>query len=373
MASVYSPGLKVVAKTNVHKERRLPMLGDVHVKKGDVVKAEQVVASTYLPGNVTPLNLANQLGCDPKEINDFLKKKTGDNVEKGEMIAETPGILGFFKTRINAPIGGLVETISTVTGQVIFREPPIPVEVLSYVDGEIEEVYPGEGVRVLTTASYIQGIFGIGPEVIGPLEIVAKNAAEVLDAPAIISAHIGKIIVGGSLVTAEALRKAVDCKVKGIVVGGIDAQDLKEFLGYDLGVAITGTEDKGITVVITEGFGKIEMAQKTFDLLVSCKGRKTSINGATQIRAGVIRPEVVIPLPGEKVGKEEVLKLGMAVGGMVRIIREPRFGEVAKIVSLPEKPQMIPTEAKVRVVEIQLLKSGEKFVLPRANVEIIEE
>ncbi len=374
MASVYTPGLKVVAKTLVSKDRKLPMVGDVHVKKGDQVKAEDIVASTHLPGNVTPVNMANQLGCDPKEITDYLTKKAGDKVEKDEIVAETPGFFGFFKTRIPAPTAGVIETVSTVTGQVIFREPPIPVEVCAYIDGTIDDIHPGEGVVVKTTATYIQGIFGIGPEVIGPLEIVAKDPSEVLDAPAIKAEHAGKIIVGGSLVTAEAINKAVELKVKGIVVGGIDAQDLKDFLGKDLGVAITGNEEKGITMVVTEGFGKIDMAKKTFELLTASKGKKTSINGATQIRAGVIRPEVVIPLLNEKeAGKESILKLGMEPGTLVRIIRQPRFGEVAKVVTLPEQPTKIPTEAKVRVVEIQLLKSGEKMTLPRANVEVIEE
>ena len=68
----------------------------------------------------------------------------------------------------------------------------------------------------------------------------------------------------------------------------------------------------------------------------------------------------------------EVSGFPMPLGSNVRIIRQPHFGEVAKVVSLPEKPVIIPSEAKVRVVEIQTA-SGEKFVLPRANVEIIEE
>ena len=69
----------------------------------------------------------------------------------------------------------------------------------------------------------------------------------------------------------------------------------RNFFGYDLGVAITGSEEIGITLVITEGFGKIPMAQRTFELLKSRTGAKTSINGATQIRAGVVRPEIIIP------------------------------------------------------------------------------
>lgn len=374
MASAYTPGLKIVARTLVEKDRRLPLKGDVHVKKGDRVTAESVVASTNLPGNVYPVNIANILGCEAREITDFLVKKEGDLLEKDEVIAETQGFFGFFKSYVRSPIKGTVESLSTVTGQAILREPPIPVEVYAYVDGIIDDVYPGEGVKVNTAATFIQGIFGIGPEVIGELKMAVKSPSDVLDKDNITLEHKGKIIVGGSLVTAAALDRAVELGVKGVIVGGYDAHDLKEFLGYDLGVAITGTEDKGITLVVTEGFGKINMAKKTFDLLKGAEGRKTSINGATQIRAGVIRPEVVIPISDANIADQKhAPNNGMTIGTLVRIIRQPHFGEVAKVVSLPEKPVIIPSEAKVRVVEIETLSTGEKMMLPRANVEIIEE
>lgn len=374
MASAYTPGLKIVGKTLVEKDRRLPMKGKVHVKVGDRVSAETVVASTDLPGNVYPVNLANILGCEPKELKLFLIKKEGDSVNRDEIIAETPGLFGFFKTQVKSPISGTIESLSDVTGQAILREPPIPVEVNAYVEGVIDEIYEDEGVKVNAIATFIQGIFGIGPEVIGDLVMVAKNPADVLDKDSIQLEHKNKIIVGGSLVTADALKRAVEVGVTGVVVGGYDAHDLKEFLGYDLGVAITGTEDKGITLVVTEGFGQISMAQKTFDLLKNCVGRKTSINGATQIRAGVIRPEVVIPIEGGKMeDSDRSAGTGMVIGSLVRIIRQPHFGEVAKVVSLPEQPTKIPTEAKVRVVEIETLSGAERMTLPRANVEIIEE
>ncbi|PKL42277.1 MAG: hypothetical protein CVV42_20900, partial [Candidatus Riflebacteria bacterium HGW-Riflebacteria-2] len=117
MASAYTPGLKIVARTLVEKDRRLPLKGDVHVKKGDRVTAETVVASTNLPGNVYPVNIANLLGCEAREITDFLIKKEGDSLEKDEVMAETQGFFGFFKTLVRSPIKGTVESLSTVTGQ----------------------------------------------------------------------------------------------------------------------------------------------------------------------------------------------------------------------------------------------------------------
>lgn len=373
MASAYTPGLKIVARTLVEKDRKLPLKGSVHVKEGDKVTSETVVASTNLPGNVFLVNIANMLGCEAKEINLYLVKKEGDLIEKDEIIAETSGFFGWFKTLVRSPIKGIIESLSSITGQAILREPPIPVEVYAYVDGVVGEVYPEEGVKINTVATFIQGIFGIGPEVVGELKIAVNSPTDVLDADSIKLEHKGKIIVGGSLVTSEALNRAVELGVKGVIIGGYDAQDLKEFLGYDLGVAITGTEDKGITLVVTEGFGKINMAQNTFDLLKAGEGRKGSMNGATQIRAGVIRPEVIVPIKTDDMQeKKHQDNNGMQIGTMVRIIRQPHFGEVAKVVSLPEKPVVIPSEAKVRVVEI-MTSAGEKILLPRANVEIIEE
>lgn len=375
MASAYTPGLKIVAKSLVEKVRRLPMKGNVHVKVGDKVTAETIVASTNLPGNVFPLNIANLLGCEPYEIKDFLVKKEGDPVEKDEVVAITPGIFGFFKTSVKSPITGTIQSLSHVTGQAMLIQPPIPVEVDAYIDGVVAEILPEEGVIVNSVATFIQGIFGIGGEVIGELKMVATSPSDILDKDDIKIEHKGKIIVGGSLVTAAALERAIEVGVAGIVVGGYDAHDLKEFLGFDLGVAITGNEDKGITLVVTEGFGKINMASKTFELLKNVEGSKTSINGATQIRAGVIRPEVVIPITDANVAEQKKNEKsgGMKIGGLVRIIRQPNFGAVAKIVSLPEKPAQIPTEARVRVVEIETLDDGAKYILPRANVEIIED
>ena len=54
--------------------------------------------------------------------------------------------------------------------------------------------------------------------------------------------HGESIVVGGSIVTHDAVREAIRYGVRGIIVGGINDNDLRELLGYELGVAITGSE-----------------------------------------------------------------------------------------------------------------------------------
>ena len=114
------------------------------------------------------------------------------------------------------------------------------------------------------------------------------------------------------------------------------------------------------------------MAERTFKLLQSRAGSKTSLSGATQIRAGVIRPEIVIPFADAgEMSVETPEKAGMKPGDPIRCIRRPYFGKIGKVKALPHDLRVVESETKVRVLEVEF-DSG-SAVLPRANVEVIEE
>lgn len=375
MAHAYTPGLKVLEYTVLTKERRLPLPGEIVVQKGSKVSAEQVVARTNLPGNVQTLNVAGLVGVLPAEIDDVMLKKIGEKCAKDEVIAQSKGMFGLFKSHAKSPIEGEIESISKITGQVILREPPIPVQVIAYIDGEVVDIIKSEGVAIRTAGSFVQGIFGIGGETIGHIAMAVDDPNEALTSSHIDKSFKDKVIIGGSIADFDALEKARDVGAKGVVVGGIEDQDLKRFMGYDIGVAITGAEKVGITLIATEGFGKLKMADRTFELLKSLSGKKTSMNGATQIRAGVMRPELIVPADANapvKKTRDLSAGTGLETGMKVRIIREPYFGLIGRVVGLPVALAKIETEAEVRVLDVEL-DDKRKVTLPRANVEIIEE
>src|SRR3990167_7702099 len=160
MAHSYTPGLTVTEQATIRRRRLLSLPGIVLVSAGEKVCANQPVARAELPGKVYPMNLANQLGVAPDEINEYLIKKAGDPVQKDEILAENKPLMKWFKTEILSPITGAVESVSTITGQVLLREPPRVLELLGYVDGRIVEVIPQQGVVVETNCSLVQGIFG---------------------------------------------------------------------------------------------------------------------------------------------------------------------------------------------------------------------
>jgi hypothetical protein len=378
-SQAYTPGLKRKELYLVKKVRRLPIPGKVLVEEGAVVSQETVVALASNPGEPVIVKVASALGVDSEEVERFMLKKVGESVEAGEPLAYYQALFGMIKKSSLSPISGMVERISKITGQVIVRKPPVPIEVLAYVPGTIVEVMPGEGVVVQTPAAFIQGIFGIGGETNGALLVVSDGPGEVLEAERVTSACAGKVVVGGSLVTGAALRKAVEVGVRAIVVGGIRDKDLMEFLGYEIGVAITGQEAVGLTLIITEGFGEMAMSEKTFALLGTCAGKLACVNGATQIRAGVMRPEIIIPMvevsAAQRVALGEEASFvseGLRSGTPVRIIREPYFGALGVVRGLPVELQQVQSQSKVRVLVAEL-EDGRRVVVPRANVEIIEE
>ena len=179
MAHAYTPGLKVLHHAKVEKNRRLPIKGKITKQVGDLLKPGDVVATTYLPGNVQMLMVANVLNIGPADVPNVMLVKKGDKVEKGQMIAETEGLFGFFKSDVKSPIDGTVESISDVTGQVVLREAPIPVEVDAYMSGTVKEIIPDEGVIVEADAAFIQGIFGIGASLITICPVTSEIASTV--------------------------------------------------------------------------------------------------------------------------------------------------------------------------------------------------
>jgi hypothetical protein len=382
MGTAYTPGLKVSAKTTIEKLRRLPLKGQVLVRVGDRVTPGTVVARTELPGVMQTVKLAERMGIEPNEVAAALRIKQGDTIAVGDVLAETKGLFGkFFRSEFKSTVAGKVELISNTTGHIGVRQAPTPVEKDAYIRGTITKVIPEEGVVVSCQGALVQGIFGVGGERLGEITVITDGPDAPITDSLLNSSHKGKVVVGGSNISGAALRKAAEVGVIGIVCGGVVDRDLMDYLaealnqpGYDIGVAITGQEQIPFSLLITEGFGTITMAARTFSLLKSLQGQVASINGATQIRAGVIRPEVIVPLDEnpaatemEASGEEEGQ---LAIGTPIRVIREPYFGILGTVTGLPSELTQVDSETMVRVLEARL-QDGRTVIVPRANVEII--
>ena len=371
MSKSFTPGLKVLKDYTIKKKRILPVKGKVHVRLDTFVNLDEIVASTFIPGNIKMINIAIKLNVEPSYITKCMKVEVGEKVNENQVIAESKGLFGFFKSEVLSPVEGEISQISKITGQIVISEKPEPIEVDAYISGNIKNLYKEEGVEIESTGTYVQGILGIGGEKKGKLKVIKNSLDNVIKASDITSEYKGCILLIGSFLTHRIYKKAEEIGVIGIITGGFGYNSLSKILGYSLGVAITGTES-GMTLIITEGFGKINMSKKTYNILSENHNEIISINGSTQIRAGVLRPEIFIFNENKNI--KEILfdenKLILAKGSKVRIIREPNFGKIGTIIDLPFELEKIDSETVSRVAKV-LFEDGTAKIVPRTNLEVI--
>lgn len=283
-------------QVTITKERRNPTSGEVFVEIGETVTPDTLIAKGMVPSQeIHELRLYRNLNLDPTSVKDHITKHVGDAVEKDEVVAIARSFFGRQTRMARSPIDGVVTDFSANTGRMMIKGHPVPVEVYAHIPGIVRELYDNEGARLETQGYLYHGIFGVGGETHGELTLAVESGDTPMTSSEIKQEHSGKILVGGSVATLDALREAVKQGVKGIIVGGVDQKDLTYFLGYEIGVGVTGGEDVGLTLILTEGFGVNPIDDDLYGFFMEQAGELACIDGTTHIRSRSQRPEVIIP------------------------------------------------------------------------------
>jgi len=281
----------------ITKERRIPTAGEVLVKQGQQVDPDTLIAACTVPSqNIHELRIYRSLKVNPDDVKNHIVKHEGETVEKDEVVAIARSFFGRQTRMARSPIDGVIMAFSSSTGRMMIRGHPVPVEVFSHISGKVIDIYPDEGAVVETQGYRFNGVFGVGGETHGILEVAVDSGDIPLTSTEIKPEHSGKVLLGGSVVTLDALREAVKQGVKGIIVGGVDQKDLTYFLGYEIGHGVTGGEDVGLTLILLEGFGVNPIPDTVFDSFKKISGNLACIDGTTHIRSRTLRPEIIIPL-----------------------------------------------------------------------------
>lgn len=344
------------------------VIEDISPKSGRVVIRE-VFGKEEPP---VDFDVAFDLGCRPRDLERFMTCKVGDEVKRGEIIAKKGDMAAYYARTSKAPISGVVANINYQTGYITISRPFKEVVVSAYLRGKVGSVIPQRGAVVEVPAVRLTGIFGVGKERHGELRVVADGPGDPLTEDKVTPDCQGKVLVGGSIATNEAIKRAAEVGANGVIAGTASYLNVIQSLGVKLGVGITGQEEVGMTLILMEGFGRLDMRVEVFEALKAMEGRLACINGATQIRAGAIRPEVIVPFPDHsgKFAKQEIVYEDLEKGLRVRVINDPYFGAKGRVVELPREPVVIETEAKVPVAVVEL-DDGQRVTVPRANVEIL--
>ncbi|MEW6723887.1 MAG: hypothetical protein AB1331_03050 [Bacillota bacterium] len=317
------------------------------------------------------VNISGKLGVLPMFVGLYLRFEVGDQVKQGWPLVEVEGRP---EATIVSPATGRIIEIDRHEGVIIIEKAYQPAIITSPIPGRVSHTEPGRSVTVETSAALIQGIYGIGGEGWGPLRVAVGFPEEELTPEHLSPDDRNKIIVGGSHVGWTALQLAQEYGVRGLVVGAARSSELARLAGKPVGVGVTGNEEIEITIILTEGFGRMAMADQTFNLLARYDGAMACVNGSTQIRAGVLRPEVVIPVAQAETGQEREEALEgriLEIGSRVRIFRAPYFGLWGEVIDIPAQPVAVESGARVAVLRVRL-DDGRTVEVAEANVELFE-
>jgi hypothetical protein len=351
--------------------RELPITGELLVNVGESVAAQQKIGRSVLPGELLVLRLPEMMSLDSNEVMSGLLVREGESVRQGQTISEVTGLFGLFKTVATAPFDGVIEHIASI-GHVTLRLPSRELLVDAYISGKVVESVAGQSVMIECECAYVQGVFGVGGAKYGKIVALVDSFDRSLTVADLPHKCAGDIIVGGATVSVDVLEALKNLQVAGLVTGSIDSMTLNYFLGYELGAALTGNEDVPFTLIVTEGFGSLAMSRKVRVIFKENDGKLASINGATQVRAGSLRPEIIIPL--QETSEDNIDPIledeqqGLAVGRQVIIIRAPYFGAIGTVLELPVQPIKLPTGAFSRIAVVEI--SDQPVIVPRANIEL---
>lgn len=345
------PTLKKIDFTPVtYLERQLPVSGELKVKIGDTVKPFTMVGEAQLGLKEEKVNLGQFLGVKNEEIEKYLTKRVGEGFMRNEILAKKRGYLGLELKILTAPFSGVLKGVDREKGEIYLSTVPEKFSLTAGVPGKVVNLVEGRVVLLQTSAVQVRGVWALGGPGEGELTVLSAFD-EALELSRINSSLKGKIIVGGSFVSPEVLRKAAAVGARGVVCGGTNVLPEDFFAHSQFGL------------LLTEGFGAIPLLESTWHYLKSVEARTAIL---LPERKSLLVPEKLPPQEGKEAGAFGEL----AVSDRVQIFAWPYFGRVGNVVGLPGE-KTFPSGITATAVLVSLPHEPKTVEIPLRNVGVL--
>ena len=326
----------VVDRGTYYIDRVLDRAGRVEVGVGDRVSPTDVIARTGDIEKSFTLYLANELGVPNDSLKKYLAKSIGSSINEGEPIARVRR--GLRTAAVRSPATGTLVHVDDSEGTVTLTASTGPKELTALVSGVVEQVHSDRGVTIRAEGARVYGIVGFGREASGKLIVGCDRHDRELTADQVSKDWRGAVVLAGMTVGVPALNKLRENGVAGVIVGSISEGDIRRFLdtgsGSNPASFWTQSEygmpatDGGPVVIVTEGFGRLPMANPVFEFLKGHAGASVSVSARTTIGEHLARPEIYIP--GE--ASDEGSITGSAdIGRQVRVTDSKRLGTTGNV------------------------------------------
>ncbi|MCF7919546.1 MAG: glutamate mutase L [Candidatus Cloacimonetes bacterium] len=266
------------------------------------------------------VKISDRLGIKPAKMKGYLKVNEGDFVYSGDLIAairldrantaassmldkmnidKSPGADSentdsLKYNSIIAPATGTIENIDLIKGTLTIRYDRKPLSHYAGVWGVINSIKNALEIEINYEGWFLQGIIGFGAATPGTLVFCPQNVLpdNLSDNP---------VLLLTKPVDFAFLKEAENARVAGIIAPSIHYRDLKKYINDDIGVALTGNENIPFPLILMQGFGEYDLPPEMLTFFQSMNGASTFIDGHTQIRAGVTRPQIILQPQTEKI------------------------------------------------------------------------
>jgi hypothetical protein len=314
-----------------------------------------VVAYIEMPGEFRQVKLAEMLGTDAKHAQAYLRRREGEAVTRGEVLAERRRFLG--RARILSPIDGVVSRI--VGGLVLIEGPRRVEEIFASVPGKVVSIEPGRQIVIETTAAVIQIAWGRGGLAWGTLRVMDTSPGLETRADRFTIDHRGAIIAIGSPLTKEFLEGAVDIRPKGLIAASMRSS------------LIPLVEKVAFPVGIVQGFGDLPVSERVLNLLNTYNGREIAMDMGAASDWRDMRPEIIIPVTGQNAPEDRGdERQDLKVGHKVRILQKPYLGEIGTVTAI--RADMAQLDSGLWSAGAMVQAPGnETFFVPFANLELL--
>jgi hypothetical protein len=347
----------VTPLATIRRERLLPQPGFVLVDNGERVEASTVVAKAETFVKHFYFDILQRLNIPLAEAQQYIRVQAGLAVEKNEILAQRPTMLGMSKLTVRAPAKGTV--VEVRDGKILFAAIGPDVELKAGYPGVIASVNPEWGVMLESPGALIQGAWGNGRQEYGVIKVLVNDPSQPLATELLDASARGTIIVAGS-VNDAGLKACDNAKIRGLILGSISAAQIRS------------VRLAKFPVLVVEGFGKQVMSHHAWTLFADHNGRDAFIDARPMDRWEGRRPEVIIPLPHPG-GAVPLPSDGQALaeGKRVRVTRAPYAGNVGTITMMLPRKEILPSGVHAEAARVDLENQGE-MVIPLANLELYD-
>ncbi len=347
-----APLTHIIPLATIMRTRRMPVEGKIIAGVGQKVNPTDTVAESVVGRKHLVIDVAQKLDVPQRDAAKLIKVKKGQQVAKGDLLAESPSLFG--KEVIAASNGTIVAAGS---GKVVIETGGAIFELQAGIPGVIAQVIGLRGVVIRATGGVVQGVWGNGKLDYGAMHSLMESPEDVFEPARIDVSLRGSILLGGHVETQKVFQNAADLTVRGLVITSLSPALLQ------------AASQAPFPVLVLEGFGRRPMNANAYKLLSTNVKRNVSINAETPNRHNNARPEIFIPLPVTQEPPEPREAETFAPGQLVRVVFLSKPGQLGTILQL--RPMVtLPNGIKTDSAEVRL-ENGEQILAPLTNLEVL--